>query len=108
MRGTKMVRLIRPAAIAAAMMLATAAQAQIAKDTVKIGVLPDMSSLYADLGGPGSVESVKMAIEDFGGTVAGKKIEMVSADHQNKPDIGASIARQWFDQDGVDMITDLT
>lgn len=101
-------RLTRFAGFVATLLLATAAQAQITKDTVKIGVLADMSSLYADLGGPGSVEAVKMAIEDFGGTVGGKKIELVSADHQNKPDVGASIARQWFDQDGVDMITDLT
>ena len=67
-----------------------------------------MSSLYADLGGPGSVAAAQMAVADFGGTVLGKKIEVVSADHQNKPDVGASIARQWFDQDGVQMITDLT
>jgi branched-chain amino acid transport system substrate-binding protein len=96
------------AAFAAVLICSAAAQAQIAKDTIKIGVLADMSSLYADLGGPGSTEAVKMAVADFGGTVAGKKIEVVSADHQNKADIGASIARQWFDQDGVDMITDLT
>ena len=95
-------------AFAGAMLLAAAAHAQIAKDTIKIGVLADMSSLYADLGGPGSVEAAKMAVADFGGTLDGKKIEVVSADHQNKPDIGASIARQWFDRDGVDMITDLT
>jgi len=79
-----------------------------ADDTVKIGVLADMSSLYADLGGPGSVVAVKMAVDDFGGTVLGKKIEVVSADHQNKPDVASSIARQWFDEQGVQMITDLT
>jgi branched-chain amino acid transport system substrate-binding protein len=79
-----------------------------AQDTVKIGVLADMSSLYADLGGPGAVVAVQMAVDDFGGTVLGKKIEVVSADHQNKPDVGASIARQWFDEQGVSMITDLT
>ncbi|HEX3865037.1 MAG TPA: ABC transporter substrate-binding protein [Stellaceae bacterium] len=101
-------RIARLAAIAAALTVATAAQAQITQDTVKIGVLADMSSLYADLGGSGSVEAAKMAVADFGGTVGGKKIEIVSADHQNKPDTGAAIARQWFDQDGVDMITDLT
>jgi len=95
------------AAAAAALLCATGAQAQITKDTVKIGVLTDMSSLYADLSGPGAVEAVKMAVEDFGGTVGGKKIEVVTADHQNKPDVAAAIARQWFDQ-GVDMITDLT
>src|SRR5665213_4452842 len=96
------------AGFAAALLLTAGAQAQITKDTIKIGVLADMSSLYADLGGPGSVMAAKMAVEDFGGTLNGKKIEVVSADHQNKPDVGASIARQWFDQDGVDMITDLT
>jgi len=101
-------RLGAAATFAAAVMLLGTAHAQIAKDTIKIGVLADMSSLYADLGGPGSVEAAKMAVEDFGGSVGGKKIEVVSGDHQNKPDVGASIARQWFDQNGVDMITDLT
>jgi branched-chain amino acid transport system substrate-binding protein len=101
-------RLTALAGFAAALVLSVGAQAQITKDTIKIGVLADMSSLYADLGGPGSVMAAKMAVEDFGGTLNGKKIEVVSADHQNKPDVGASIARQWFDQDGVDMITDLT
>src|SRR6185437_5458767 len=96
------------AGFAAALLLAAGAHAQITKDTIKIGVLADMSSLYADLGGPGSLMAAKMAVEDFGGTLNGKKIEVVGADHQNKPDIGAQIARQWFDQDGVDMITDLT
>ena len=90
---------------AAALFAAGAARAD---DTVKIGVLADMSSLYADLGGPGSVVAAQMAVDDFGGTVLGKKIEVVSADHQNKPDVGASIARQWFDEQGVSMITDLT
>jgi branched-chain amino acid transport system substrate-binding protein len=103
-----MLRRAAIAAFAAVLICSAGAQAQITKDTIKIGVLADMSSLYADLGGPGSTEAAKMAVADFGGTVAGKKIEVVSADHQNKPDIGASIARQWFDQDGVDMITDLT
>ncbi|HZK90210.1 MAG TPA: ABC transporter substrate-binding protein [Stellaceae bacterium] len=93
------------AAFAAALLLVGAAHAQ---DTVKIGVLADMSSLYADLGGPGSVVAVQMAIDDFGGSVLGKKIALVSADHQNKPDIASSIARQWFDEQGVQMITDLT
>ena len=78
-----------------------------AADVVKIGVLTDMSSLYADLSGPGAVAAVKMAAADFGGSVLGKKIEIISADHQNKPDVASAIARQWFDQ-GVDMITDLT
>jgi branched-chain amino acid transport system substrate-binding protein len=90
---------------AALLLLAGAARAQ---DAVKIGVLNDMSSLYVDLGGPGAVVAAQMAVDDFGGTVLGKKIEIVSADHQNKPDVGASIARQWFDEQGVSMITDLT
>ena len=62
---------------------------------VKIGVLNDMSSLYADIGGKGSVEAAKMAVEDFGGTVLGQPIEVIFADHQNKPDVGSNIARQW-------------
>jgi branched-chain amino acid transport system substrate-binding protein len=96
------------AGFAAALLgLAGAASAQ-APETVKIGVLADMSSLYADLGGPGSVVAAQMAVDDFGGTVLGKKIEIVSADHQNKPDVGSSIARQWFESQGVSMITDLT
>jgi branched-chain amino acid transport system substrate-binding protein len=75
-------------------------------DAVKIGVLADMSGVYADIGGPGSVEAVKMAIADFGGSVLGKPIEVVSADGQNKPDVSANIARNWYDS-GVDVITDL-
>jgi branched-chain amino acid transport system substrate-binding protein len=75
---------------------------------VKIGILNDQSGVYADYGGKWSVEAAKMAVEDFGGSVLGDKIEIVSADHQNKPDIGSNIARQWYDVDGVDMITELT
>jgi branched-chain amino acid transport system substrate-binding protein len=85
---------------------ALAAVAQISDDVVKIGVLNDQSGLYADLGGPGSVIAAQMAAEDFGGTVLGKRIEIVSADHQNKADLGANIARQWFDVDKVDMAID--
>src|SRR6266581_2815896 len=83
------------------------AQAQISDDIVKIGVLSDMSSLYSDIAGPGSVIAAKMAVADFGGKVAGKPIEVVSADHLNKPDVGSAIARQWFDQDHVDAIVDV-
>ncbi|QPC44450.1 ABC transporter substrate-binding protein [Kaustia mangrovi] len=86
---------------------ATAAQAEISGDTVKIGVLNDQSGLYADLAGKGSVEAARMAVEDFGGTVDGKKIEILSADHQNKPDVGSNIAREWIDVDGVDVIVDV-
>jgi branched-chain amino acid transport system substrate-binding protein len=77
-----------------------------AEAQVKIGVLNDQSSLYADIGGKGSVEAAKMAAEDAG-PVLGKPVEVVFADHQNKPDVGANIARQWYDQDGVDVITDV-
>jgi branched-chain amino acid transport system substrate-binding protein len=75
---------------------------------VKIGILNDQSGVYADFGGKGSVEAAKMAIEDFGGSALGEKIGLVSADHQNKPDVATSIARRWYDEEGVDMITDLT
>src|SRR5579885_2385733 len=88
-------------------LVAAAAQAQISDDVVKIGVLTDMSSLYADIGGKGSVVAAEMAVKDFGGKVAGKPIEVVSADHLNKPDVGANIARQWIDQDHVDAIVDV-
>jgi branched-chain amino acid transport system substrate-binding protein len=80
----------------------TAAQAQ----GVRIGVLNDMSSVYADAGGKGAVEAAKMAAEDAG-AILGAPVEIVSADHQNKPDIGGAIARQWYEKDGVDMITDV-
>jgi branched-chain amino acid transport system substrate-binding protein len=73
----------------------------------KIGVLNDQSGPYADFGGKWSVEAAKMAIEDFGGSVLGQKIELVDADHQNKPDLASAIARRWYDAEGVDMITDL-
>lgn len=83
---------------------ATLAQAQISNNVVKIGMLTDMSGVYADIDGPGGAEAVKMAIADFGPTLLGKKIEFVVADHQNKADTGASKAREWFDQQGVDVI----
>ena len=94
-------------AVAALLVLGGSASAEISGDVVKIGVLNDMSSLYADIGGPGSVEAARMAIADFGGAVSGKKIELISADHQNKPDVGSAIATQWFDNDGVDVIVDV-
>ena len=99
---------IRTLGIAAAATLAAgAANAQISDNVVKIGVLTDMSSLYADIGGPGSVVAANMAVEDSGVTKDGIKVEVVGADHQNKPDVGASIARQWFDVDKVDVILDV-
>ena len=87
-----------------ASILSAPVMAQMSGDVVKIGMLTDMSGVYADVDGAGGVEAVKMAILDFGGTVNGKKIEFVSADHQNKTDIGAGKAREWFDQQGVDML----
>ncbi|MEP9365941.1 ABC transporter substrate-binding protein [Xanthobacter sp. VNH20] len=89
---------------AASLFAVTAAQAQTTP--VKIGVLTDMSSLYSDLAGPGSVWAAKKAVEDFAATNKDLKVEVVSADHQNKADVGTSIARQWYDVDGVDMIVD--
>ncbi len=80
------------------------AWAQLSDDVVKIGVATDLSSLYADINGPGAVSAVQMAIEDFGGTVLGKKIEMISADIQNKADVAATIARRWYDTEKVDVI----
>lgn len=75
---------------------------------VKIGILNDQSGVYADYGGKYSLEAAKMAIEDFGGEVLGQKVELVTADHQNKPDLATAIARRWYDNENVDMITELT
>src|SRR5438552_6812871 len=80
---------------------------KISDDVVKIGLLLDMSSLYADITGEGEVTAVKMAVEDFGGQVLGKPIELVYADHQNKADIAANKAREWFDVEHVDAIMDV-
>ncbi len=92
-------------AVAALGLIGTAAQAQTIN--VKIGVLTDMSSLYSGIGGPGSVAAAKLAVEDFNPAAHGMKVELVNGDHQNKPDIGAGIARQWYDVDGVDAIVDV-
>ena len=86
---------------------AGAASAQISDGMIKIGVMSDMSSLYADIGGPGSTLAAKMAVEDFGAAKKGMKVEVVSADHQNKADVGSSVARQWYDVDKVDAIFDV-
>ncbi len=83
---------------------APSAWSQVSGDTIKIGFITDMSGTYADLDGPGGVEAIRMAIADAGGSIAGKKIELVVADHQNKADIAAGKAREWFDQQGVDML----
>lgn len=96
--------------VAAATALSLGALAQpafAASDAVRIGVLTDMSGLYSDQNGAGSVVAVKMAVEDFGGTVLGKKIEVISGDHQNKSDIAASLAREWYDVKKVDLIANL-
>ena len=85
---------------------AGAAHAQYTNNVIKIGVLSDMSSLYTDLAGAGSVLAAKMAVEDSGIEKRGVKVEIVSADHQNKPDIGSAIARRWYDAEGVDVIVD--
>ena len=85
--------------------LATGAQAQ--EKTIKIGSLSDQSGLYADLGGPGSTLAARMAVEDSGLAAKGWKIEVIAADHQNKPDVGTNIAKQWFDVDKVDVIVDV-
>ncbi|HEV3183541.1 MAG TPA: ABC transporter substrate-binding protein [Xanthobacteraceae bacterium] len=95
---------IRYLAFVAAALLGGVAQAQT---PVKIGVLNDMSSLYADLSGQGSVVAARMAVEDFGAEAKGLKVEIVSADHQNKPDVGSNIVRTWIDVDKVDVIVDV-
>jgi branched-chain amino acid transport system substrate-binding protein len=94
------------AAAVAGLFAAGAAVAQISDNVVKIGVLTDMSSLYTDLAGAGSVAAARMAVEDSGIEKRGYKVEIVSADHQNKPDVGSAIARQWYDVDKVDVIVD--
>ncbi len=83
---------------------AAPAQAQVSGDVIRIGFITDLSGLYADIDGPAGAEAIKMAIADMGGAVAGKKIELLVADHQNKPDVAASKAREWFDQQGMDML----
>jgi branched-chain amino acid transport system substrate-binding protein len=103
----KLKRTLIAAAIAATFTAAGAANAQVSDGVVKIGVMSDMSSLYSDIGGGGSVVAAKMAIEDFGAAKKGMKVEVLSADHQNKADVGSSIANQWYDVDKVDVIVDV-
>ena len=98
-------RVSATAALAAALVLG-AASASAAGAPVKIGVLTDMSSLYSAISGPGSVVAAEMAADDAG-PVLGQKVQIISADHQNKPDVGSAIARKWYDEEGVDVITDL-
>jgi branched-chain amino acid transport system substrate-binding protein len=94
-------------AVFLALALPFSARADFTGKVIKIGVLNDQSGLYADLAGQGSVSAAKMAVEDFGGKVGNVPIEVIFADHQNKPDVGSSIARQWYDADGVDVIVDV-
>jgi branched-chain amino acid transport system substrate-binding protein len=94
-------------AAAAALALAGAAHAQISGNVVKIGVMNDQSGTYADLAGPGSTLAAKMAVDDFKAKEKGLNVEVISADHQNKPDVGSQIARKWYDSDGVDVIVDV-
>jgi branched-chain amino acid transport system substrate-binding protein len=102
--------MVKRVAIVLATVLAfgpVAALAQVSDGVIKIGVLNDQSSLYADLAGQGSVVAARMAVEDFGADKKGMKVEIVSADHQNKADVGSAIARQWYDVDKVDVIVDV-
>jgi branched-chain amino acid transport system substrate-binding protein len=95
------------AALAGVVAIAAPAAAQISDGVIKIGIMNDQSGTYADLAGPGSVVAARMAVEDFGAAKKNMKVEVVVADHQNKPDVGSSIARQWFDADKVDVIVDV-
>ncbi len=102
-----MMRMIFPAIVAAALTMMNAAHADFASGVIKIGVLTDLSGPYEGNGGHGSVAGAEIAAAEFGNNIDGAKIEIVSADHQNKPDIGAAIASRWFDVDHVDTIADL-
>ena len=87
--------------------MATSAVGQMSNDAIRIGVLTDQSGVFSALAGPGSVVAARMAVEDVGGRIAGKPVEVLAADHQNKADIGLQTARAWFDVDGVHMIVDV-
>ncbi len=100
----KLNKLTAACTLACAAMLGAPAHAQISGDVIKIGIITDMSGLYSDIDGSAGVEAIKMAVADMGGALAGKKIEVVYADHQNKPDVAAAKAREWFDTQGVDML----
>jgi branched-chain amino acid transport system substrate-binding protein len=100
-------RIVRDAMLGVSTAVMLSGVAFAAGDTIRIGVLNDQSGPYADFQGIGSVLAAQMAVEDYGGKAAGRKVEVLSADHQNKTDVGATIARQWIDTNGVDMIADL-
>ena len=91
-------------ALAAATLFGSSAQAQVSGDVIKIGFITDLSGVYADIDGPAGGEAIRMAIADMGGAIGGKKIELIVADHQNKADVAAAKAREWFDTQGVDML----
>src|SRR6202171_2222153 len=100
-------KIIASLLLGTALSVASASFAAAHDKIVKIGVLADQSGLYADLGGPGSTLAAQMAVEDSGLTAKGWKIDVISGDHQNKPDVGTAIARQWFDVDKADVIADV-
>jgi branched-chain amino acid transport system substrate-binding protein len=100
----KLKKLTAACALAATTMFGASAQAQISGDVIRIGFITDLSGVYADLDGPAGGEAIRMAIADMGGAIGGKKIELIVADHQNKADVAAAKAREWFDTQGVDML----
>ncbi len=105
--GKKLLQWAAASVVAAGVGGVQAQSGTLSNDVLRIGVLTDVSGVYADISGKGAVEAVKMAVEDFGGKMFGKNIDVVFADHQNKADVGAAKAREWFDTGGVDMINDL-
>src|SRR5882762_9523749 len=106
-RGRGLMNAMRFFSLVAAAVLSTAAHAQYTDGVVKIGLLTDMSGLYADGSGLGSFAAAKLAVADFNAAAKGMKVELISADHLNKPDLGSSIANSWFDIDKVDVIVDV-
>jgi branched-chain amino acid transport system substrate-binding protein len=100
----KLKKLAAACALAAGVLAGASAQAQISGDVIRIGFITDLSGLYADIDGPAGADAIRMAIADAGGTIAGKKVELLVADHQNKADVAAAKAREWFDTQGVDML----
>ena len=102
----KLKKIVSACTLATAAMVGASApaQAQISGDVIRIGFITDLSGLYSDIDGPAGAEVIKMAIADLGGAVNGKKVEVLVADHQNKADVAAAKAREWFDQQGVDML----
>lgn len=110
MKSQQTIGLLRAAAIVLGTFVSTTAiaqEARISDGVVRIGLIEDMSGVYADITGMGAVTAARMAVQEFGGKVLGKPVEVVFADHQNKPDIGAAIARKWFDTESVDAILDV-